>query len=373
MRFYPPYPKYIKKGKGSRIWDVEGKEYTDFLLAYGPLILGHSHPDITKEVLKTVRAGSLFGAPIEAEVRFGEILKKSSGMERLRFVNTGTEATLQAIRLAMYYTKRKKILKIDGSYHGTHPFNFPSDLVEAVNFNSTAEITSKLKSREFAGIIIEPVLGNIGVIPPGEGYLEEVREISEKYGSLLIMDEVITGYRTGFLPYYKTKRIEPDLASFAKIVGGGYPLGLYGGREDILKNVKPEGQFPQAGTFSGNPVSVAAGLAALRVLSKKNYEALRNLTSSAVKILSESGLTVNSQTGMLSLFFTEKRVESASDARGTNKELYPEFFRAAMRRGIYLAPSYDESIFISFVHGERDVRESFASLAEVARGLWKRR
>ena len=371
VRFYPPYPRFIKRGKGSRIWDVDEKEYVDFLLAYGPLILGHSPEAVVKKIKETVEMGTIYGAPTEQEVQFGELITKSSTLDKIRIVNSGTEATMHAIRLAKHYTKRKKILKINGGYHGTHPFNFPSNLVESVEFNSLQSVKEKLSGKEFGCLILEPVMGNIGVIPPETGFLEQVREMTEKTGTLMIVDEVITGFRTGFFPYYVSEKIEPDLATFAKIIGGGLPLAVYGGREEIMKEVRPQGTFPQAGTFSGNPLSVTAGLETLKILSNKDYASLKKLTDLAVKQLSESELTVNSQTGMLSIFFTREKIKNASEATKSRKELYFRLFEKALEAGIYLAPSFDETIFISFAHKEKEVKELFQFLGEEAKKLWK--
>lgn len=353
------------------IWDVDGRSYQDFLLAYGPLILGHSPEMVVAKIMETIQNGTVFGAPTEHEVKFGELLTKSAKLDLIRMVNSGTEATLHSVRLAMHYTGRKKVLKVRGGYHGTHPFNFDSNLVDSIEFNSPDAANEKLSTREYACFIIEPVMGNIGVIPPEENYLESVREITEKTGTLLIFDEVITGYRTGFYPYYRHMKLEPDLATFAKIIGGGLPLAAFGGKEDIMKEVRPSGSFPQAGTFSGNPVSVAAGLETLEILSRRDYSHLERLTDIAKRGLSESGLPVNSRTGMLSIFFTDGRVERASDALKSRKELYFKLFERALDVGIFLAPSYDESIFISFEHGEREVKEAFEFLGEEAKKLWK--
>ncbi|MEM0136655.1 MAG: aminotransferase class III-fold pyridoxal phosphate-dependent enzyme [Thermoplasmatales archaeon] len=373
MRFYPPYPLFIRKGKGSKIWDVDDNEYLDFLLAYGPLILGHSPDKVVRKVEETIQNGTLFGAPTEQEVRLGELLTNTAKLDKVRLVNSGTEATMHAVRLAIHHTGRKKILKVIGGYHGTHPFNFDSELVESIDFNSQDKAREKLKSKEFACFIVEPVMGNTGVVPPEPGFLETVREITEDTGTLMIFDEVITGYRTGFYPYYVLKKLEPDLATFGKIIGGGFPLAAFGGREDIMREVRPSGSFPQAGTFSGNPVSVTAGLETLKILSTKDYSHLKRLTDIAVGRLSESGLTVNSQTGMLSLFFSEESVVKASDAKKSRKDLYFHLFKSALEAGIYLAPSYDETIFISFEHTERDVKDAFEFLGEEAKRLWKGR
>lgn len=371
VRFYPPYPRFIRKGKGSRLWDVDGNEYTDFLLAYGPLILGHANERVVKKIKETADAGTIFGAPTELEVQFGKMLKESSALDRIRLANSGTEATMHAVRLAMHFTKRKKVLKIEGGYHGMHPFNFTSDTVDSVEFNSADAVREKLHGGEIACLIVEPAMGNLGVISPDDGYLEELREITEKTGTLLIMDEVITGYRTGFFPFYRSRKTDPDLATFAKIIGGGLPLAAFGGKEEIMKEVKPSGTFSQAGTYSGNPVSVSAGLEALNILSEQDYSYLRKLTDIAAGTLSESGLTVNSQTGMLSIFFTESEVKNASDAINTKKDLNFRLFEKALESGIFMAPAFGETFFISFAHSEEEIRDSFSILAEEAGKLWK--
>jgi len=373
VRFYPPYPVFIEKGKGSRLMDVDGNEYVDFILSYGPSILGHAPPEVISAIRSAADRGTIFGAPTDLEVHYGELLQKSSGLDLLRIVNTGSEATLHAIRLALHYTGRKRILKMDGGYHGTHPYGLPSERVTQVPFNSVDDVKKELSTRDYACLIMEPVMGNIGVIPPEDGFLEEIREITDKTETLLIFDEVITGYRTGFHPFFRRRGVQPDLATFAKIVGGGLPLGIYGGRDDIMHMVSPSGDFSQAGTFSANPVSLAAGLAVLITLQRSDYEYLERLTHLAVKILSKSGLTVNSETGMVSLFFTEDRVTRASQARKSRTDLYLKLFRSALSRGIMIPPSAAETMFISFAHTEDEVESSFTFLADEAERLWKRR
>ncbi|MGC8645134.1 MAG: aspartate aminotransferase family protein [Thermoplasmata archaeon] len=371
VRYYDPYPLFFKKGMGGEIEDVDGNRYKDFVLAYGPLILGHCHPEVIEKIKERVDSGSLLGAPTEEEVEFGEIFKKASGLEMMRVVNSGTEATMHAIRLALHHSGRRKVLKVRGGYHGTHPYNFPSELVQEVEFNDPEAARAMLSSRDFGALILEPVMGNSGVIPPSGGYLEELQEMSRRYGTPLILDEVITGFRVGFYPYYRTKGIEPDLATFGKIVGGGFPLAVYGGREELMREVRPEGIFPQAGTYSGNPVSVTAGLVTLKVLSRTDYGKLANLTRVAASELSRSGLSVNSVTGMLSIFFTDKGVKNHSDVLSTRKDLYFRLFKSALENGIYIPPSFDETVFLSFAHSENDVRESFSFLAEEGRKLWR--
>ncbi len=371
VRYYPPHPIYMKRGKGSKITDVEGREYLDYVLAYGPLILGHADQRVTAKVKEAAEGGSLFGAPTEDEIKLAKLISGASGIDMLRFVNSGTEATLHALRLASHVAKRSKILKMKAGYHGFNMFGRSLEEVEEVDFNSLDQVRDKLSTRNFSSVILEPVLGNKGVVPPEEGFLEGVREISEKYGTLMIVDEVITGFRSGFYPYYLKKDIRPDLATFGKIVGGGLPLAVFGGKEELMKRVRPQGDFPQAGTYSANPVSIAAGLATLEILSRIDYSPLEKMTGIAFNELSQSGLTVKSETGMLSLFFTKGPVRNGTDASSSDSGKYMQLFKACLRNGIYLPPSYDETIFLSFAHSETEVRESFAFIAEEAERIWK--
>ncbi len=335
------------------------------------MILGHSHPEVVKRIEERAENGTLFGAPIEEEVKFGELIKRSSGLDRIRIVNTGTEATLHALRLSIFHTKRKKILKIKGGYHGTHVYNYPSESVDEIDFNSAERAKESLEKKEYAAIIMEPIMGNAGVIMPKEGYLEEVQDLAHKAGTLFIMDEVITGYRTSFSPYYKTHKLKPDLVTFGKIVGGGLPLAIYGGSENIMNEVKPEGAFQQAGTYSANPLSVAAGLETLNLLKKKDYSRLKHMTEVSARELNKAGVTVNSATGMLSFFFTEKEVNDLGDVNSSKHDLYLKFFRSMLDAGIYLPAAYDESLFISFAHTEKQVRDSFSKMAEEVERIWK--
>ncbi len=371
VRYYPPYPRFIKKGKGSKLYDVEGNEYIDFLLAFGPMILGHANDSVIKSIKERAENGTLFGAPTEEEVKLAEMIGKSSTIEMMRFVNSGSEATLHSLRLSLFFNRRKKILKVKGGYHGTHIFNYPSETVEEVDYNNVEMVEKKLKSRDYSAFIIEPIMGNAGVINPEDGYLEYIREITSRYGTLLIIDEVITGYRTGFFPFYMRKKIEPDLVTLGKIVGGGLPLAVYGGREDIMRNIRPSGNLSQAGTYSGNPLSVVAGLETMKLLSRKDYDKLRNMTKIAYNILKESGLSVNMETGMLSIFFRKGEVRNFSDIMDSKKEKFMTLFNKMLDKGIYLPPSYDETIFLSFAHSRREIEFAFSNVKQEAERLWR--
>jgi len=371
VRYYAPYPRFIKKGKGSKIYDVDGNEYIDLLLAFGPMILGHANPSVVKSINERAENGTLFGAPTEEEIKLAEIIKKSSTIEMMRFVNSGSEATLHSLRLSIFFNRRKKILKVKGGYHGTHIFNYPSEIVDEVDFNSTDELENKLRSKEYSAFIVEPVMGNAGVINPADGYLENVRDLTNRYGTLLIIDEVITGYRTGFFPFYMRKKIEPDLVTLGKIVGGGLPLAVYGGKEEIMKNIKPSGALPQAGTYSGNPLSVVAGLETMKILSRKDYGKLENITKKGYEILRESGLSVNMETGMLSIYLRKGDVRKFSDVVNSKKEKFMNLFFKMLDGGIYIPPSYDETIFLSFSHSEKDVEYAFSNISQEAKRLWR--
>jgi glutamate-1-semialdehyde 2,1-aminomutase len=363
----------MKSGKRSHIFDVDGREYTDYVLGYGPLILGHSDPAVARAVRLAVDEGMMFAAPTESELKLGRLIVKACrGLEMMRFVSTGTEATMHALRLSMHCTGRNKILKIQGGYHGTHTMNFPGETVDEVEFNSSGAAKKRLRTKEYAALIIEPVMGNAGLILPEPGYLADVRDYTESTGTLLICDEVITGFRTRFGPFCEGEGVVPDLYTFGKITGGGMPLASFGGKAELMKKIRPEGSFSQAGTYSAHPACVAAGLATLEILSKKDYGKLRHLTGLAAARLSESGLTVKSGTGMLSLFFTENGVSNYNDVKRIDHRLFLKLFHTALDAGIFIPPSQEETMFISFSHTAGEVSENFSKLSEEAAKIYRR-
>jgi len=370
VRYYSPYPRFIKGGKGQKIWDVDGNFYDDYVLAYGPLILGHANKTISRAIAERSQKGTMFGAPTEEELKLGEIISKSAELDMLRFVNSGGEATYQALRLSRFVTKRKKILKVKGGYHGTHDFNYPGEFVKEIDFNDSQSLKNELSSREYAAFILEPVMGNVGVVLPQDGYLQDVREYTEKFGTIYISDEVITGFRTKFGIY--SDKYEPDLVTLGKIIGGGTPLAAYGGKEELMKNVKPAGEFKQAGTYSGNPLSVTAGLAALRILSRKDYGKLNYLSNVAAGILEKSGVRVNMVTGMLSMHFSSEEVTNYSriDLK-LYYQIWSKLFPYVLNSGIFIAPSPEETMFISFSHTLKDITRDMDIIAGRVEEIWK--
>ncbi len=372
VRYYPPYPRFIASGKGTRIRDVDGREYTDYVLGFGPLILGHSDPGVARSVRSAVSGGMMFAAPAENELRLALKIKGACrGIDMMRFVSSGTEATMHALRLCMFCTGRKKVLKISGGYHGTHTLNFAGETVDEVPFNSSARIRAKLLTREYAAVIVEPIMGNAGLILPAPGYLPDIRDYCNASGTLMICDEVITGFRTRFGPYCESEGVVPDLYTFGKIVGGGMPLAVFGGRAELMDKLKPSGSFSQAGTYSAHPACVGAGLATLEILERKDYGRLRRMTERAASLLAASGLTVKWHTGMVSLFFTESDVRDYGNVQRIDHGLFLKLFAKALDAGVFIPASQEETMFISFRHTARQVSEHFAMLSEEATRIYR--
>lgn len=382
-------PLFIKRAHGCRIVDVDDNEYIDYVGSWGPLIMGHSHPDIVKSIQEAAARGTSYGAPCPAELEMARLICGAiPSIDKVRLVNSGTEATMSAVRLARAYTGRSKIVKFEGCYHG-HGDSFlikagsglltagipsspgvPAELAEltlAAQYNdleSVARLYEKY-GRDIAALIVEPVAGNMGLVMPRQGFLQGLREITSAYGSLLIFDEVITGFRLCFGGFQNIVGIEPDLTTLGKIIGGGLPVGAYGGRKEIMDQVAPQGDVYQAGTLSGNPLALAAGLAALNMLKDGDwYERLeamgRLLTGSIKDIIEAKGLScaVNRLGSMFSIFFTAKEVDSFADVATCDTGAYARFFRALLEAGVYLPPSQFEVSFISCAHDISDLEET---------------
>ncbi|WP_066352711.1 glutamate-1-semialdehyde 2,1-aminomutase [Fervidicola ferrireducens] len=396
-------PVFIRRGYGSRIWDEDGNEYIDYVLSWGPLILGHAHPDVVEAIKNQVEKGTSFGACTEIEVLLAEkIVESIPSVEVVRLVNSGTEATMSAIRLARGYTKRKYVVKFSGCYHGHSDgllikggsglvtFGVPDSagvpeeiagLTIVAPYNDeekVAEIFAE-KGDEIAAVIVEPVAGNMGVVPPKEGFLEALREITKKYGALLIFDEVITGFRLSYSGAQGYYGIEPDLTTLGKIIGGGLPVGAYGGREDIMRLVSPEGPVYQAGTLSGNPLATAAGYATLKVLSENPgiYDKMDRLAEKLCRGLKDImerakiPVFINRAGSMLTMFFTGEEVKDYDSALKADTKMYAAFFREMLKRGVYLPPSQFESVFLSAAHTEEDVEKTLEA-AESAAGTLRK-
>lgn len=373
-------PRFISRAKGAYLWDVEGKKYLDFCGSWGPMILGHAHPRVVSAVGKQVSRGMSFGAPHEGEIKLAKLIKKAfPSMEKLRLVSSGTEAVMSAIRLARGVTGRKKILKCAGCYHGHADsllvkvgsggatFGIPNSagvpeelarLTLTVSFNDLEALESVLKreGREIAVFVLEPVPANIGVLLPGRGYLEEVRKLTRKYGILLLFDEVITGFRIAFGGAQGYFGVRPDLTCLGKIVGGGLPIGVFGGRSDVMNALAPEGPVYQAGTLSGNPLAVAAGVATLKEISKPGF--YQDLNGKSLEFFEEidswiektaAPLTLNRIGSLFTLFFTASRVMDEKTAKRSDVRKYAQFFHYLLNHGIYFAPSQFEANFISEV------------------------
>ncbi|WP_457637023.1 glutamate-1-semialdehyde 2,1-aminomutase [Oceanithermus sp.] len=383
-------PLFLVRGEGSRVWDADGNQYVDYVGSWGPMILGHARPEVIEAVRETAASGLGFGAPHPLEVELAATVQRVyPAMERLRFVSSGTEATMSALRLARGYTGRDYILKFRGNYHGhadgllveagsgALTFGQPSSagvpgdyakltLVGEYNDPENLKEIFREYGERLAAVIFEPVVGNAGVIPPTPEFLEALHNLTREYGALLIADEVMTGFRLA--PGGATERfgLEPDLITLGKILGGGLPAAAYGGRAEIMARVAPEGPVYQAGTLSGNPLAMAAGLATLRVLQTEPdiYDRLENygakLQAWLEETLGRAGVehTINRVGSMLTVFFTSGPVRTFADASKTNTETFKRFFHGLLENGVYWPPSAFESAFISAAHGEEDLEKT---------------
>ena len=389
-------PVFVGRGAGSRIFDEDGRGYIDYVCAWGPLILGHAPPAVVNAVVSAVPEGMGFGAPTRKELELAELVsERIAGIEQLRLVNSGTEATMSAIRLSRGYTGRNKVLKFDGCYHGhvdallakagsgVASFSLPDSagIPESftgqtliAGFNDVASVRSVLQKnhQDLAAVIVEPVCGNMGVIPPEPGFLEALRELTRQYGIVLIFDEVITGFRVARGGAQERYGVTPDLTCLGKILGGGLPVGAFGGRRDIMSCLAPVGPVYQAGTLSGNPVTVTAGLATLRALEAPGV--YRELEEKGRKL--EEGLkgvlgrgvqgTVNRVGSMLTLFLGLDRVTEPDHARACDRDRFARFFHGMLARGIYLPPSPFEALFLSLAHSDEDIAATVTAFADWA-------
>lgn len=400
VRAFDPYPFFVESVQGSKMFDADGKTYIDYCMAYGALLFGHAYPEIMESVKAQLVKGSLYGAPTELEVEFAELISKSSPcMEMVRLVSTGTEATMHAIRAARGYTARKKIIKFEGCFHGSHDsvlvkagsgaatFGAPSSLgipeqttqntiVLPYNDIEAVENTFKREAHDIAAVIVEPVLANVGLILPKPDYLSGLRRLTHEYGIVLIFDEIITGFRLALGGAQEYFNVKPDMATLGKVLGGGFPLAAFGGKKGIMQHISPVGKVYQAGTFSGNPISATAGLTALNILHQKKNQIYPSLAKNAKelqKALADLAVTYNipAQTynvaSMYQIFFTNQQVNDYACAKLSNQRMFTAYFQELLRQGVFIPPSQYETCFVSTVHTDEDLKHTIAAFDKA---LW---
>ena len=382
-------PLFIERGEGAYLYDVDGNRYIDYVLSWGPLILGHAHPEVVNSLKEAVQRGTSYGAPSPLEVELAQLIQSSMPyMEMLRFVNSGTEATMSALRLGRAFTRRDKIIKFEGCYHGhadmllvqagsgVATLGLPDSpgvpaataqdtLVARYNDIDSVEALFQRYPDEIAAVIIEPVAGNMGVVPPIDGFLSGLRQLTQQYGALLIFDEVMTGFRVHPGGAQALYGIEPDLTTLGKVIGGGLPVGAYGGRQEIMSLIAPSGPVYQAGTLSGNPLAMSAGIATLRILGQPGvWAALESgvdrLTAGMAEVASQAGVPIQqTRVGtMFCTFFCEAPVRDWPTAKLCDTARFGRFFTEMLRQGVYLAPSQFEAAFFSTAHTDEIVDQT---------------
>lgn len=394
-------PVFFKKGLGSKLWDVDGKEYIDYINSWGPMILGHAHPDVIKAVQEVAANSLSFGAPTGLELEIAQLINKLvPSMEQVRLVSSGTEATMSAIRVARGFTKRSKIVKFEGCYHGhsdallvkagsglltfgePDSAGVPAEVAAhtlTLEYNNTQQLQELFGKigNEIACVIIEPVVGNMNLVVPHIEFLQTLRELCTKHGTVLIFDEVMTGFRVHLGGAQALYNIKPDLTTLGKVIGGGLPVGAFGGRKDIMQCLAPVGAVYQAGTLSGNPVAVTAGLTTLKLIQAPDFHLklaaqTKKLVDGLVAAAKEAGVVFSAQSvgGMFGLYFSEKCPTSFAEVMQSNKENFNKFFHIMLDAGIYLAPSAFEAGFVSAAHTDEDIaftievaKKAFATLA----------
>jgi len=393
-------PVFIARGAGSRVFDIDGNEYIDYLGSWGPLILGHAHPAVVHALEETARKGTSFGAPTELETEMAKLVTEIvPSVEVVRMVNSGTEATMSALRLARGYTGREKIVKFEGSYHGhadsllikagsgVASLSLPDSpgvpqqvaagtLTAPYNDLAAVELLFERYGEQIAAVIVEPVAGNMGVVPPQPGFLEGLRKLTREYGALLIFDEVMTGFRVAYGGAQSLYGITPDLTTLGKVIGGGLPVGAYGGRREIMEYVAPAGPVYQAGTLSGNPLAMAAGLTTLKELGKPGvYEALEQkgayLEEQFRRNAEEAGIPchINRVGSMMSVFFTAEPVVNFASAKTSDTKRFARYFQKLLDLGVFIAPSQFEGMFISTAHTEEDLAKTAEAQRQALKSL----
>jgi len=382
-------PRFIARGEGARLIDVDGNSYIDYICSWGPLLLGHRPKEVIEALQAVLEIGTSFGAPTERETELAELIRLAKpSMELVRLVNSGTEATMSALRVARGFTGRDLTLKFEGCYHGHVdsllvkagsgmatlaisdtvgvPQSFAATTI-VVPFNDLDAVEAAFREQgdKIACVILEPVVGNMGCVPPQPGFLEGLRAVTERHGALLIFDEVMTGFRLSFGGAQQLYGIKPDLTTIGKIVGGGLPIAAYGGRVDIMSKVAPSGPIYQAGTLSGNPLAVSAGIAMLSYL-RDHPQVYTTIEKRTAELCDEKfpGVTVNRVGSMFTFFFTDQPVTSWDSAKNSDTEQFKRFFHHMLERGVYLAPSQFEAGFVSYAHGPEEIRQTVDAARE---------
>jgi glutamate-1-semialdehyde 2,1-aminomutase len=393
-------PPFIQRGRGAQVWDADGRVYIDYVGSWGPLVVGHAHPDVVKAAQQAAERGLSFGAPTEQEVEMAELLcRLVPSLEQVRLVNSGTEATMSAIRLARGHTGRHRIVKFEGCYHGhadallvkagsgALTFGQPSSagvpeptaahtVVLEYNNETALEQAFEREGAEIAAVIVEPVAGNMNLVAPRTGFLELLRKLCTRYGAVLIFDEVMTGFRVALGGAQALYGVTPDLTTLGKVIGGGLPVGAFGGRRDIMRGIAPLGPVYQAGTLSGNPVAMAAGLATLKLVQVPGfYDRLaattRALCDGLARAAQERGIPFSAASvgGMFGIFFRATPPASFAEAMQCDTETFNRFFHAMLAAGIYLAPSAYEAGFVSSAHGDAEIGRTIGAAKKVFAGL----
>ena len=393
-------PLFIKKAKGSKIVDADGKAYIDYVLSWGPMILGHTHPKVTAALRKAIANGTSYGAPTELEITLAKmVIKAVPSIEMVRMVSSGTEATMSAIRVARGHTGRNKIVKFDGGYHGhgdsllvkagsgVATFGLPdspgvpTDLAKltiTISYNDLDEFkdVASREGEQIACIIVEPVAGNMGCVPPEPGFLEGLRQVCDQYGIILIFDEVMTGFRVAYGGAQQRYKVKPDLTCLGKVIGGGLPVGAFGGRREIMEKVAPIGPIYQAGTLSGNPLAMTAGIETLKLLSKPGvYKTLEKISADLEQGLraaaAEAGVpvTFNRVGSMFTGFFTDQKVKDFASAKTSDTTRFGKYFLSMLKNGVNLAPSQFEAAFVSLAHSRADIGKTIEAARKSLKGL----
>jgi glutamate-1-semialdehyde 2,1-aminomutase len=393
-------PIFMEKGKGAYFWDVDGNKYIDYLAAYGPIITGHAHPHITKAISEAAANGTLYGTPTALEVRFAKMLREAiPSMEKIRFVNSGTEAVMTTIRVARAYTKKDKIIKFAGCYHGHSDLvlvaagsgpatlgipdsaGIPQSIAQeviTVPFNDVEAYKEAIEKwgSEVAAVLVEPIVGNFGIVQPRPGFLQAINDLTHQAGALVIYDEVITAFRFMYGGAQNLLGVEPDMTALGKIIGGGLPIGAYGGRKEIMEQVAPLGPAYQAGTMAGNPASISAGIACLEVLQQYGtYQYIDHLGAqleTGIMHLAKKlqiPLSINRLGGALTLYFGVDNVTNYEEAEKSDGQMFATFFKGMLQHGINLAPSKYEAWFVTIMHTEADIQSTLEAVEVVFEGI----